>query len=123
MIGEHLVNEKTLTTFLTEVEKILNGRPITRVSSDPGDSEALNPNHILLSRQNPRLAPCELEDSDKFQARWKHVHILSNEFRARWLKNTFPCYRNAKVVEIEAKLQSWRLCHYEGYKPSPRPVV
>lgn len=50
MIGEHLVNEKTLTTFLTEVEKILNSRPITRVSSDPGDSEALTPNHILLSR-------------------------------------------------------------------------
>lgn len=90
MIGEHLVNEKTLTTFLTEVEKILNSRPITRVSSDPGDSEALTPNHILLSRQNPRSAPCELEDSDKFQARWKHVHILSNEFRARWSKEYLP---------------------------------
>ena len=31
MIGEHLVNEETLVTFLVEVEKILNSRPITRV--------------------------------------------------------------------------------------------
>ena len=37
MIGEHLVNEDTLTTFLTEVEKILDSRPITRVSSDPDE--------------------------------------------------------------------------------------
>lgn len=29
MISEHLVNEETLTTFLVEVEKILNSRPIT----------------------------------------------------------------------------------------------
>ena len=57
MIGEQLVNEETLTTFLVEVEKILNSRPITRVSSDPNDLEALTPNHILLLRQNPCSAP------------------------------------------------------------------
>ena len=90
MIGEHLVNEETLTTFLTEVEKILNSRPITRVSSDPDDLDALTPNHMLLLRQNPCSAPCELEDSDKFQARWKHVHILANEFWARWVKEYLP---------------------------------
>ena len=90
MIGEHLVNEQTLTTFLTEVEKILNSRPITRVSSDPDDLEALTPNHILLLRPNPCSAPCKLEDSDKFQARWKHVHILANEFWARWVKEYLP---------------------------------
>ena len=34
--------------------------------------------------------PCELEDSDKFQARWKHVHILSNKFWARCVKENLP---------------------------------
>jgi len=75
MIGEHLVNEQTLTTFLTEIEKILNSRPITRVSSDPDDLEALTPNHILLLRPNPCSAPRKLEYSDKFQARWKRAHF------------------------------------------------
>ena len=55
IVGEHLVNEETLTTFLVEVEKILNDRPITRVSSDPSDVDALTPNHILLLRQNRRV--------------------------------------------------------------------
>ena len=86
MIGEHLVNEGTVTMFLAEIEKILNSRPITRVSSDPDDLEALTPNYMLLLRQNPCSAPCELEDSDKFQASWKQVHILANEFWGRWVK-------------------------------------
>ena len=90
MIGEHLVNEETLVTFLVEVEKILNSRPITRVSSDPSDLEPLTPNHILLQRHNPCSAPSEFEDSDKFQARWKRVHILANEFWARWVKEYLP---------------------------------
>ena len=86
MIGEHLVNEGTLTTLLTEIEKILNSRPISRVSSDPDDLEALTANQMLLLRQNPCSVPCELEDSDKFQARWKQVHILAYEFWGRWVK-------------------------------------
>ena len=77
-------------TFLVEVEKILNNRPITRVSSDSNDLDALTPNHILLLRQNPCSAPSEFENSDKFQARWKHVHILANEFWARWVKEYLP---------------------------------
>ena len=48
LIGERLLNDEALRTFVMEVEKILNDRPITSVSSDPQDLEALTPNHILL---------------------------------------------------------------------------
>ena len=37
----------------------------------------------LLVRQNPCSAPCDSKDSHKFQARWKHLHILSNELWVR----------------------------------------
>ena len=90
MVGEHLVNEETLTTFLVEVEKILNGRPITRVSSGPSDLDALTPNHILLMPQNPCTAPGDFRDMDRFQARWKHVHVLANAFWQRWVKEYLP---------------------------------
>jgi len=66
MIGEHLVNEETLTTFIVEVEKILNSQPITRVASDFSDLDALTPNHILLLRQNPCTASGEFKDMDRF---------------------------------------------------------
>ena len=39
------VTDKTLLTFLTEVESLLNSRPLTHVSSDPQDEETLTPNH------------------------------------------------------------------------------
>ena len=102
MIGEHLVNEETLVTFLVEVEKILNSRPITRVSSDPSDLEPLTPNHILLLRHNPCSAPSEFEDSDKFQARWKRVHILANEFWVRWVKKYMLAMRCGRELRRSA---------------------
>ena len=42
------VTDETLLTFLTEVESLLNSRPLTHVSSDPQDEEALTPNHFLI---------------------------------------------------------------------------
>jgi ribosomal protein L14 len=90
MLGERLVNDETLRTFLTEVEKIMNDRPITSVSSDPRDLEALTPNHVLLLRQNTSLPPNEIEDADKYRARWKHAHLLANEFWQRWTKEYLP---------------------------------
>ena len=41
MIGEQLVNEETLMTFLIEVEKIMNDRPITPVPNESEDLLAL----------------------------------------------------------------------------------
>lgn len=90
MIGPRLVNEETLRTFLTEVEKIMNDRPITRVSNDPQDLEALTPSHILLLRQNAALAPEQIDEAEKYKARWKHVHLLANEFWQRWTKEYLP---------------------------------
>ena len=90
MVGERLVDEETLRTFLTEVEKILNDRPITPVSDDPKDLEALTPNHILLLRRNPSSSPDLFDELDRFKARWKHVHLLANEFWQRWTREYLP---------------------------------
>ena len=103
MIGEHLVNEETLVTFLVELEKILNSRPLTL-------------NHMLL-RHNPCSAPSEFEDSDKFQARWKHLHILVNKFWARWVKEYRP------MLLERQKFQSRGFGHHERYKHPPGSVA
>ena len=90
MISEQLVNEETLRTFLTEVEKVMNDRPLTKVSDDSEDLEALTPNHVLLLHRNPAWAPVEIDETGKYQARWKHVHLLANEFWQRWTKEYLP---------------------------------
>ena len=39
-------------TLMTEIECILNGRPLTPSSDSPADLEASTPNHLLLFRPN-----------------------------------------------------------------------
>ena len=51
------VNDETLLTFMTEVESLMNGRPLTHVSTDYRDEEAIAPNHFLLGRGNPNFPP------------------------------------------------------------------
>ena len=55
LLKEQKVNEETLITILTEVEMILNDRPITQTSDDPKDLEALTPSHILLLKSNSSI--------------------------------------------------------------------
>ena len=81
MVVEHLVNELTLRKFLGEVEKILNDKPITPLSTDPQDLEALTPNQILPLRRNPCSSPEVFDESNRFKDRWKQVHLLRNEYR------------------------------------------
>ena len=46
LLGTQIVNEETLLTIKTEVVKILNDRPLTKLSEDPKELEALTPNHL-----------------------------------------------------------------------------
>ena len=57
LLGNQIVNDETLLTVMAEVEKILNDRPLTRLSEDPNDLEPLTPNHLLLSHRNACVAP------------------------------------------------------------------
>lgn len=54
---EQVLDEEGLTTLMCEVEAIVNGRPITKVSDDPHDLEPLTPNHLLLLRAGPSVPP------------------------------------------------------------------
>lgn len=45
---EQVLDDERLYTLMCKVEAIVNGRPITKVSDDRKDLEALTPNHLLL---------------------------------------------------------------------------
>ena len=51
----HVIKDRILTDFqmltvFTEVENIVNNRPLTRNSDNVKDFEALTPNHFLIRR-------------------------------------------------------------------------
>lgn len=55
VVEKQCVNDETLLTFMVEVASLMNGRPLTCVSTDYRDEEALTPNHFLLRRGNPNF--------------------------------------------------------------------
>ena len=57
MAAKHYVNDETLLAFMAEVELLMNGHPLTHVSTDYRDEEALTPNPFLLRRGNPNFPP------------------------------------------------------------------
>ena len=44
--------EDSLSTFITEIESVLNSQSLTSVIDDPNDYNVLKPNHFTLGRQS-----------------------------------------------------------------------
>ena len=64
MLKGRVVPKKAPRTSLVETEEILNSRPITHVSSDAGDIEALTPNNLLLLPTNPSYEDAAVTDTE-----------------------------------------------------------
>ncbi|XP_043212074.1 uncharacterized protein LOC122376326 [Amphibalanus amphitrite] len=87
LLQQKTLEDECLSTFMCEVEAILNGRPLTPVSDDPRDLEALTPNHLLIYRSAQPLPPGIFSEADSFsRKRWKLVQYLATEFWRRWKK-------------------------------------
>ena len=79
------LSDENLSTLLCEVEAIINSRPITEISSDPNDLEALTPNHILLLHSGVTFPPGVFKEQDcYYKRRWRQVQYLSDLFWTRW---------------------------------------
>ncbi len=57
LLKEQAVNDDCFQTIMCKVESIINGRPLTSVSDDVNDIEPLTPNHLLLLKSQPSMAP------------------------------------------------------------------
>ncbi|XP_071948920.1 uncharacterized protein [Antedon mediterranea] len=91
LMEEQTINDETLQTLFCEVETIVNGRPITKVSDDPKDNEALTPNHLLLLRAGPSLPPGRFVADDCYvRRRWRQTQYLADVFWRRWLREYLP---------------------------------
>ena len=84
------LNDESLETLFCEVEMILNSRPLTKVSDDVNDASPLTPNHLLLLRECPSVAPGKFDQADVYRRRWRCVQHLANEFWNRWIREYLP---------------------------------
>lgn len=87
-LREREPTEEVLHTLLTEAEYSVNARPLTHVSVDPDEPEALTPNHFLLGSSNglPATGPCNEMD----RRAWRTSQALADHFWQRWIREYLP---------------------------------
>ncbi|XP_059184653.1 uncharacterized protein LOC131967729 [Centropristis striata] len=91
VVKQQTLDDEGLQTLFCEVEAILNDRPITKVSDDAGDLEALTPNHILMLKGKPIMPPGLFDHSDLYvRKRWKQIQYMAEIFWKRWISEYLP---------------------------------
>ena len=85
------LSDDLLSTLFCEIEGILNCRPLTELSQDTDDLEALTPNHLLLMNAGATFPPGLFTKSDCYSTRrWKQVQYLANLFWTRFRREYLP---------------------------------
>ncbi len=101
LLREQVLDDEGLLTLFCEIESIINGRPLTKVSDDPQDANALTPNHLLLLKSNACFPPGIFVKSDSYsKRRWKQVQYLADVFWRRWTREYLP------VLQMRQKWQT-----------------
>jgi hypothetical protein len=88
IFSEEMMTDEVLSTSLIEIERILNDRPLTRLSDDPRDQVVLTPSKLLLLRgDSPQ--PFDAHESC-LNRRWRQVRQLTDAFWRKWLREYLP---------------------------------
>lgn len=126
VIGDSLLSYEEFTTLLCQVEAILNSRPLTPLSSEPGDFEALTPGHFivggpLVCLPEPDITEVPTNRLKRWQQvkafiqriwkRWHKEYLYTLQQRSKWTKPQKNLEENDLVVVHEDNLSplQWKL--------------
>lgn len=102
VLKERTPRDEVLSTLMTEVEQIVNGRPLTHVSVEPTSNEALTPNHFLLGSSSNLPTMGTFNDSD-LRKRWRISQRLADMFWKRWVREVLPELRPRRKWQKEER--------------------
>ena len=67
------LSDEVLQTLFCEIESIVNGRSLTKLSDDANDLTPLIPNHILLLKGGSTIPLGKFDSNDVFRRRWRRA--------------------------------------------------
>ncbi|KAF0709911.1 Uncharacterized protein FWK35_00027890 [Aphis craccivora] len=127
-------------TLITRIEGILNSRPITPISSDPHDLNALTPGHFLIGQPihampEPDIIGVKINRLNRWQLirqchqsywrRWSHEYLSPLQGRQKWFKLS-PNFAVGDMLIVEAPSRpptEWRLGRITEVHPGSDNVV
>ncbi|XP_037805276.1 uncharacterized protein LOC119599551 [Lucilia sericata] len=113
-----------LATAMIEIEAVLNSRPISPLSSDPSDFEALTPGHFLIGAPLRSLPERDVPTNEinkleywarisaikqQFWKKWSHDYINELQTRNKWTSTNSNITPGSLVIIKEDNLppQRW----------------
>lgn len=84
-------NDEVLRSMMSEIENIINSRPLTYIPIDSENEEALTPNHFLVGSSNG-LKPLALYDDTGVVLRQNYLssQLFAEKFWKRWVAEFLP---------------------------------
>lgn len=101
IVGTTPMTFEEVTTVLAQIEACLNSRPITQLTDDPEDFEALTPGHFIIggplnALPDPSLDHLKISRLSRWQMcqkivqhfwnRWRNEYLNSLQQRTKWWK-------------------------------------
>ena len=140
IVKDRVFTDDLLQTFLTEVESIVNNRPLTNISDSVDDLEALTPNHFVMGRKSNYLGTMYESSNDvSIKTKWRAVEAALNMFWKRWLKEYLPSLtarkkwnyniRNIRIGDLvllcdkNVKRANWDLARVTAVHPGNDDIV
>jgi len=135
VLKDALLTSSELHTLLCQIEACLNSRPLTPMSSDPSDLQALTPAHFLtggsmismhpepdLTNEDPnclrrwRYVQCLLQS---FWKRWQTEYLPQLQIRGKWTTNTKALAVNDVVIVRDENMPpaKWKLARITSIHP------
>lgn len=91
IVGTRRLTFEELYTTLTQIEAVLNSRPLTEASDDPSDLTAITPAHFLIGRAMQTVPePSYLNLKESTLSKWQLVQCMQQQFWKRWTSEYLP---------------------------------
>uniref|UniRef100_A0A5S6QFS0 Integrase catalytic domain-containing protein n=1 Tax=Trichuris muris TaxID=70415 RepID=A0A5S6QFS0_TRIMR len=116
VLNGNAVSDEVLATVFSEVESLLNGRPIAYSGTDPSEPAPLTPFYLLTGRVNVHVPPevlCErnctisnhwkraVEIADRFWHRWQREFLPTLQGRSKWRSHERDLHVDDVVLIVE----------------------
>ncbi|XP_011313451.1 uncharacterized protein [Fopius arisanus] len=95
IMGSSTLTYEEFTTLLTQIEAVLNSRPLCPLTNDPEDASALTPGHFLIGETlNAIPEPSLLQLNEARLNRWQLITQKLQHFWDRWSKECLHRYQS-----------------------------
>ena len=110
IVGEQILSWNEMSTVFSEVECLVNSRPLSYVSSDAMEPQPLTPNHFMFGRATPDVPQGPFEESKNPRLRFQFVQRLVQQFWKRFVALHSPADETTQMAVQEQATSCWRHC-------------